>query len=194
MSPPLPLTRAANLCDFDGLCPSAAAWQQAHAIDAYRRWRDAKLLPTLKAAPGAAVYNWGAARFTAPWSTLPTVYYDARDWPHFLGDASCAAIYACSVLDRIEEPRRFLRQTAAALVPGGLFWATFALWDATGEDVARGAALRSRIYDRLGWKRLVEEVRGLGYRTFGGVDLRYPGHTLGDHSLGALVVTKEGGC
>ncbi len=188
---PLPLTRAANLCDFDGVCPSVGAWQQAHAIDTYQRWRAATLLPSLKAAGRAAVYNWGAATFAGPWTILPTDYYDRRDWPHVLPDASCAAVYACSVLDRVEDPSRFLRQVHAALVPGGLLLATFALWDAHGADVAVGHDLRHRIYDRLLWKKLIEYVRGIGYQTFGGVDLRYPGDTLEDHSLGSLVVVKE---
>lgn len=185
-----PLTRAAVLDDFPGV-PSVHGWQQCHAIQSYTRWRNAKILPTLKNAGRAVVYNWGAASFNAPWSSLPFDYYDRRDWPHFLGDASTAVIYACSVLDRVEEPRRFLRQAYAALVTGGLLVATFALWDASGPDVAIGHELRSRIYDRLTWKKLIEEVRGIGYQTFGGVDLRYRGHTLDDHSLGSIVIVKE---
>jgi hypothetical protein len=184
------LTRAATFDDFGG-CPSVHAWQQGHAIQAYSHWRSAKVLRSLKDAGRAVVYNWGAAAFQGPWSILPTTYYDRGDQPTALGDATAAAIYACSVLDRIDEPRRFLRQAHAALVPGGLFVATFAIWDATGPDVAIGASLRRRIYDRLAWQKLIVEVRGLGYQTFGGVDLRYRGDTLDDHSLGSLVLIKE---
>jgi hypothetical protein len=184
------LTRAAALTDFPA-CPSIHAWQQAHAIDAYSRWRTQKFLPTLKDSGRAVVYNWGAASFAAPWSILPTDYYDHRDWPHFLGDQTAGAIYACSVLDRVEEPRRFLRQAHAALVGGGLLVATFALWDASGPDVAIGHELRSRIYDRLTWARLIDDVRGIGYQTFGGVNLKYRGDTLDDHSLGSIVLVKE---
>lgn len=187
---PQPLTRAVDLGDFPG-CPSVHLWQQGHAIQAYQRWRDGKVLKTLKNAGRAVVYNWGAASFSAPWTSLPVDYYERRDWPHFLGDDTAVAIYACSVLDRVEEPRRFLRQAYAALVPGGLLVATFALWDASGPDVAIGHELRSRIYDRLTWKKLIDEVRGIGYSTFGGVDLRYRGHTLDDHSLGSIVIVKE---
>jgi hypothetical protein len=185
----LPLTRAANLVDFDGICPSAGAWQQRHAVDAYGRWRLARVAP-IGDRVATVICNWGAAGFWAPGSA--TLYtYDHTDWPHAFADESCVTIYACSVLDRIDEPRRFLRQAYAALVQGGLLFATFALWDAHGPDVAIGHELRARIYDRLGWKRLIEEIREIGYATFGGVDLRYPGHTLTDHSLGSLVAIKE---
>lgn len=181
----LPLTRAANLCDFDGLCASVGAWQQRHADAATTRWAAKLGGPEVGL---VAAINWGASPFVAP--VGPATYYDSGS-SIVLADRSHAIIYAFSVLDRTPEPRRLLKQIHAALVPGGLLVATFAIWDADGPDVAYGHGLRSRIYDRLGWKRLIEEVRGLGYHTFGGVDLRYPGDTIGDHSLGALVVTKE---
>lgn len=182
-----PLTRAAALDDFPG-CASVHGWQQAHAIQVHHRWRQ-----TSREVEGrTVVYNWSAARFVAPETPpAPTDYYDRPEASVFLGDATIAAFYACSVLDRVAEPRRFLRQAHAALVPGGLFVATFALWDAVGPDVTLGSGVRRRIYDRHEWKRLIEDGRSLGYRTFGGVDLRYRGDTLADHSLGSLVLVKE---
>lgn len=185
---PLPLTRAVNLCDFDGVCASPAAWQQQHAHDATERWR--ALGVRIPSAATVACYNWGAAPFTAPIARPPCEYFDAQHTIDRAPDRH-AIIYAFSVLDRIDSPTRALRSWQSTLILGGLLVTTFALWDAMGEDVALGHACRTRIYDRLRWKRLIDETRWLGFRTFGGVDLRYPGDTLGDHSLAALVLTKE---
>ncbi len=185
--PPLPLTRACNLVDFDGICHSVGVWQQRHAESVIDRW---KAHDDLRGIGGfVTILNWGSWPFVAPAVGGPATYSDAPA-PVLLADGHLI-IYALSVLDRIAEPRSFLRQVHAALVPGGLFLATFAIWDAHGPDQAIGAGLRSRIFDRLRWKRLIDEVRGLGFRTFGGVDLRYPGDTLYDHSLGTLVCVKE---
>lgn len=178
---PLPLTRACSLDDFSD-CDSVAVWQQAHAVDAYRRWAGART------ASPVLCYNWGAAHFRAPGaSPIYHAYLDpARDGPTVL-----AAVFALSVLDRIAAPMRFLRSTMCRLQPGGLLVCTFSAWDSTGQDCASGCTLRHRIYDRGSWGKLLYEVRGLGLQPFGGVDLRYRGHTLGDHTLATLVVTKE---
>ena len=186
----LPLTRAVNLCDFEGICHSAAAWQQAHAADAYARWRS-NGAPRVRKTDRVVVLNWGAATFRAPETIMPVDYYDgAADHTIVWPDSSLAAIYLLSVIDRVDQPMIWLRHAGQALVPGGLIVATFALWDATGIDCAIGHELRKRIYDRASWRKLIYDVRGLGLQTFGGVDLRYPGDTLGDHTLAALTLTK----
>lgn len=189
MSEPLALTRAANLCDFDGRCASVGQWQQLHAREAVTRWASALDGPR---AGRVTVLNYGASPFVVP--VQAPVPIDAYDYatPAFFVDGAHAIVFAFSVLDRCAEPRRILRQVQTALGPGGLLVATFALWDAHGEDVAIGHTLRQRIYDRATWKKLIEDARGLGFQTFGGVDRRYPGDTLGDHSLGTLVCVKEG--
>src|SRR5262245_23570569 len=186
---PLPLTRAANLLDFDGVCPSVAAWQQQHAQTAWARWHEDPHRPSLdRSRHRLAVVNWGAASFRAPHTRFICDYYDLSTAPG-LADRSHGAIFALSVLDRIERPSRILRQCVQALVPGGLLVATVALWNATGPDCAVGHELRSRIYDRHTWKNLLDDARGLGLKPYGGVDLRYPGDALGDHTLAAIVWT-----
>lgn len=185
-----PLTRAANLCDFDGLCPSVAVWQQQHARDAYQRWRQGAFAPRLHKPLRIAAINWGAAGFTAPGSPLVCDYYDAAQGFALLDEAH-AAIYALSVLDRVPAPMTILRACHRSLVPGGLLVATIALWDATGPDEAIGHELRQRIYDRASWRKLLHDVRQIGLSPYGGVDLRYPGDTLGDHTLAAITLTKE---
>lgn len=180
---PLPLTRTACLADYPD-CPSVAVWQQCHALDAYQRWGGP---PAGDGPTAVCCYNWGAAHFRAPGRSPD--YHDYRD----PGDLAtpCAAVFALSVLDRVDSPVRFLRQQADRVIGGGLIVCTFAAWDATGEDCAVGHELRHRIYDWAAWRKLLQEVRHLQLQPFGGVDLRCRGHLLGDHTLATLVVVKE---
>ena len=180
---PLPLTRTASLADFPG-CPSAALWQQVHAMDAYYRWIGGPYLRP----PGTVVcYNWGAATFHAP--GVDPIYRTHGESEN--SSVPLSAIFALSVLDRVDAPLRFLRHKAERLTAGGLIVCTFATWDATGPDCAVGHELRHRIYDRASWRKLLHDVRLLGLEPFGGVDLRYHGDVLGDHTLGTLVAVKE---
>jgi SAM-dependent methyltransferase len=189
---PLALNKTAALPDFRGCC-SVADWQQCLAEAAYKEW--VTQAPPLYQQPlGALVYNWGAASFTAP-----RVWVDGPIYTKGFGDAPTSytapldAIYALSVLDRVEAPLRFLRHTIDLLRPGGLLVCTFAVWDADGYDCALGHELRARIYNRGSWKKLLEEVRLIDLQPFGGVDLRYHGDTLGDHTLATLVAVTPGG-
>lgn len=177
----LPLNRTAALTDFSD-CDSVAVWQQAHAIDAYQRWlgtRDNRGL--------VLCFNWGAAHFRAPGHD--PIYRSHGD-PIPREDDPLAAVFALSVLDRVDMPIRFLRAHAARLSPGGLLLCTFAAWNADGDDWAVGHELRQRIYDRDSWRKLLREAKSLGLQPFGGIDLHYRGDTLGDHTLATLVVTK----
>lgn len=184
-----PLSRTAHLADFEGCC-SVADWQQALAQAAYQQWR----CPHVSAwpAPAAAcVLNWGAAAFTAPGGVVASLSYgeSVETCP-----GQIDTLYALSVLDRVEAPVRFLRQAAGRLRPGGLLVATFAAWDADGPDEAVGCELRKRIYNRTSIRKLLMELPGVGLAPFGGVDLRYHGDSLGDHTLASLVaVTVNGG-
>lgn len=181
----LPLTRTAAFIDFRD-CDSVAMWQQCVAIEAWQRWAGAPA-----ATPdwgGVLCYNWGAAHFRAPGEN--PCYRSFGDPEPSL--AMLSAIFALSVLDRVAAPLRFLRHTASRLQSGGLLVCTFAAWDATGEDCAVGHELRHRIYDRASWRKLVVEIKLIGLQPFGGVDLRYHGHTLGDHTLATLVAIKRG--
>jgi hypothetical protein len=178
----LALTRTASLADFDR-CDSVAVWQQCLAIDAYQRWLQHTPVTYLH---GILCYNWGAAHFRAPG---PHPIY--REYGELYTEPDpLAAIFALSVLDRVIAPLRFLRHLAAQIQPDGLIVCTFAAWDAVGEDCAVGHELRQRIYDRDAWRKLLYDVKGLGLEAFGGVDYRYHGDTLGDHTLATLVVSK----
>lgn len=182
-TPPLALTRTANLTDFPS-CVSVAQWQQQHAIDAYHRWQDRFWVEG-----GTLCLNWGAATFRA-FGDDP-IYRSRHDPIDAFDPGTLAIIYNLSVLDRIDGPCRFLRQQATALHPGGLIVCTFGAWDATGLDCAIGHELRARLYDRDSWGELIQWVKRAGLCPFGGVDLRYQGHTLGDHTLATLVLIKK---
>ena len=179
----LPLTRTASLTDYED-CDSMAVWQQCLAIDAYHRWLGDAHVPTTSE---VLCLNWGAARFRSPGANPR---YRSFGDPELSLDV-LSAVFALTVLDRVEAPLHFLRHQADRLMVGGLIVCTFAAWDATGEDCAVGHELRHRIYDRESWRKLVHEAKSLGLRPFGWVDLRYHGHTLGDHTLATLVAIKR---
>jgi len=180
---PLPLTRTACLADYPD-CVSVAGWQQCHAIEAYHHW---SWDPATGPAGDVLCFNWGAAHFRAPGRAPCYLAYQEQE--------PCldryTAIFALSVLDRVPSPLRFLRSQAARLALGGLLVCTFAAWDATGQDCAVGCEMRRRIYDWTAWSKLVQEIKGLGLHPYGGVDLHYHGHTLGDHTLATLVAVKD---
>lgn len=178
------LTKTASLDDYAD-CDSVAVWQQCLAIDAYRRWAPLGGSLFTDGCP-VLCYNWGAAHFRAPGAN--PCYRSFGDPDSSLDVLS--AVFALSVLDRVAAPLRFLRHTVGQLQPGGLLVCTFAAWDATGEDCAVGHELRHRIYDRASWRKLVVEIKLIGLQPFGGVDLRYHGHALGDHTLASLVAVK----
>jgi hypothetical protein len=176
----LPLTRTACLTDYPD-CISVGQWQQQLAIDAYQRWGGD---PT---EPPALCLNWGAASFRAPGPDPVYIgYHDAlpEQGPY-------SSLFALSVLDRVQEPIRFLHQQIGRLLPGSLVVCTFAIWDALGDDSALGCEMRHRIYDWHSWQRLVRRLTQLGLQPFGGVDFRYHGDTLGDHTLASMTLMKE---
>jgi hypothetical protein len=192
------LTRTCRLEDFPG-CRSVADWQQQIAEAAYARWRDAPHVETateigwrLIDAPILCV-NWSHCAFRAPgppslqhhhqWGDLPRP-------PYCDPSLALGAVFALSVLDRIEAPIAFLRRQAHSLRAGGLICCTFAYWDASGPDCAIGHEIRQRIYDANALNLLVGNLRKLDLHVYGGIDGHYHGHTLADHTLATLVLTK----
>jgi hypothetical protein len=179
---PLPLTRTASLDDF-AECRSVASWQQQLAIEAWQRWGG------IYHDDLVVCLNWGAAQFRSPGND--PIYRSFQDGAYTTVESMRSVVFALSVLDRIEQPLHFLRYQARLLFPSGLLVCTFAAWDATGEDCAIGHELRHRIYNRETLRKLLHEIRGIGLEPFGGIDLRYRGHALGDHTLASLVAVKR---
>lgn len=181
--PDLALTRSCRFADFPG-CRSVADWQQAIVHAAYDRWLSAP--QRFVGTAHALCINWGGCAFEAPGDPI---YRLGPDIGTRRGDR-LSAIFALSVLDRVDMPMRFLKQQVERLLPGGLLVCTFACWDVEGPDCAIGKEIRRRIYNPDSWLLLVDNVRKLSLRTFGGIDWTYHGHTLGDHTLATLVLTK----
>jgi hypothetical protein len=178
------LSRTCNLTDFPDV-ETVADWQQALALRAYAEWA-ARRPPEVQR---AICVNWSEVPFLPPGPDATV--YDVR--MHLPSSKSpLAVVWALSVLDRIEAPALFIKTYADRLVEGGLFFATFAAWDAEGEDVAMGHRVRHRIYDAHSLRKLLTEAcKAATLLPFGPIDWSYHGHALGDHTLASLVLIKS---
>jgi len=177
------LSRSCALTDFPA-CHSAAEWQQQLAMAAWDRLRPSPFAP----APLQLSYtlNWSGCQFESPGTSAPMT--------GGVPEGALTAIFALSVLDRIEAPARFLSQSATRLVLGGIVACTFAAWNASGPDTATGHEIRKRIYtwEQRAMRRFIDELQAYGLVLFGGVEWRYHGDQLGDHTLASLVLAKTG--
>lgn len=180
-----PLSRMCDLTEFDA-CRSVADWQQQIVCESYRRWTaETPIVEGL-----ILCINLSGTVVVLPDSTV----YRPVATPRLRQHERPAALLACTVLDRLpSSPVTWIKQWAEQLLPGGLFVNTVACWDAMGEDRAIGAEVRTRIYDVATLRKLDLTVRECGLRPFGGVDRRYKGNTLGDHTLAAICWRKETG-
>ena len=190
----LALSRTCRLGDFAG-CRTPGDWQQALAREAWRRQWGSETEPP---AQGQAVLtyclNWSGWPFEAPGHPVYATAIEALD----RSDQPAGGIFALSVLDRVDAPLLFLRAAAARLGVGGVIVCTFAAWNAYGPDVAYGHGRRRRIYTfeprllTVGKDRsLIAAVREVGLHLFGGVDWRYHGDVLGDHTIATLVFQRR---
>jgi hypothetical protein len=137
--------------------------------------------------------NWSHCAFCAPGPLVRQQYHQWGDLPrlpYLDPSVRIGAVFALSVLDRIEAPIAFLRRQLEGLLGGGLIFATFAYWDASGPDCAIGHEIRQRIYEQNSLTLLIGNLRRLDLHVYGGIDWRYHGHTLADHTLATLVLTK----
>ena len=181
----LSLSRTCNLSyDFPDAI-SVAAWQQRLAEAAWQRWEAEHHIRTREQ---TLCVNYSGVPFTAPGPEPIYVYHSD---PTLDAERALPAIFGLSVLDQHKAPVSFLQRAATILRPQGLLFLTFAFWDAEGEDCAEGADSRARIYDVHSWKKLIAEARRCGFQTFGGMDWRYHGNKLVDHTLASLVLTRR---
>lgn len=96
-----------------------------------------------------------------------------------------------SVIEHVDEVRKFCRACHTLLKPGGLFFLTMDYWDAEGPDTAHYHWMRTRIYNRDRVTRLREECRTLGFRRMGQADWAYHGPQLYDYSICSLALLKR---
>jgi len=181
---PLALSRTCDLRDFDR-CLTVAVWQQRLALHAWLRWIEDTHIQTRMP---SFVANWSGCPFAAPG---PSAIYQLRHERVPKLPKRLSALFALTVLDHVEAPVGFLSEHVGRLRPNGLVFLTYAFWDAEGEDTAYGNHGRRRIYDAKSQTKLIAEARKLGLQPFGGLDWTYHGHTLDDHTLASLVLTRR---
>ena len=186
-TPPLALSRTCNLADFPDVV-TVAGWQEALAHYAWNVWVEAQ---HIRSREQTVCDNYSGCRFEAPG---PRALYR---YPH-TGDngtpgitRAVPAVFGLCVLDRIDAPVKYLQRAATILRPHGLLYLTFTFWNAEGEDVAAGHEDRRRIYDVHSVTKLITEARRHGFTGFGGMDWRYHGNKLDDHTLASLVLTRR---
>jgi hypothetical protein len=181
----LGLSRTCDLRDFPGVI-TVASWQQALADHAWAMWTEAEHLRTREP---SLVHNWSGCAFLAPGPSAIYHYRGQRD--NGREPEQVSAVFGLSVVDHTDAPVRFLTKAGTRLRRHGLLFLTMAFWNAQGEDVAKGHEYRARIYNAQSWKKLIREARYAGFDTFGGIDWRYHGNYLDDHSLASLVLTRR---
>lgn len=96
-----------------------------------------------------------------------------------------------SVIEHVEEVRKFCRACHHLLRPGGLFFLTADYWDVDGADTAHYHWMRKRIYNVDRVRRLLEDCRTLGFRSMGLADWAYHGPQLYDYSVCSLALLKR---
>ena len=98
-----------------------------------------------------------------------------------------------SVIEHVEDVRRFFRACSMLLKPGGLVVFTTDFWDKEGPDVAHFHWMRKRIYNEGSIRKLLTGLRELGYRSFGAADWSYHGDQVYDYSVCSVAMTKRVG-
>jgi SAM-dependent methyltransferase len=96
-----------------------------------------------------------------------------------------------SVVEHVDIIRPFFRAIHMLLKPGGLLFLTTDFWDSHGPDVAHFHWMRKRIYNEETIKRLLEDLRALGFRSFGESDWSYHGHQLYDYSIASAAMVRK---
>jgi hypothetical protein len=183
----LALSRTCNLADdFPGVV-TVASWQERLAHHAWALWLAEHHILTREQ---TICDNYSGCGFLAPGPSALYRYPGANDNGDGVARA-VPAVFGLCVIDRVDAPVKYLQRAAQILRPAGLLYLTFCFWNAEGEDVAAGHEQRRRIYDVHSVTKLITEARRHGFTAFGGVDWRYHGHKLEDHTLASLVLTRR---
>jgi len=96
-----------------------------------------------------------------------------------------------SVIEHVEEVRKFFRACHMLLKPGGLLFLTTDYWDAEGPDTAHFHWMRKRIYNAERMRKLQGDLRELGYASFGHADWAYHGPQVYDYSVCSAAMVKK---
>ena len=96
-----------------------------------------------------------------------------------------------SVIEHVEEVRKFFRACHMLLKPGGLLFLTTDYWDAEGDDTAHFHWMRKRIYNDERMRTLLGGLRELGYASFGQADWAYHGPQVYDYAVCSAAMVKK---
>jgi SAM-dependent methyltransferase len=96
-----------------------------------------------------------------------------------------------SVLEHIEHVRPFCRACKMVLKPGGLFFLTLDCWNQSGPDVAHYHWMRKRIYNPDLIRKLQQDLRELGFLSFGRGDWTYWGDHIYGYSTASVAMVKR---
>lgn len=116
-----------------------------------------------------------------------TVEQYAATQPHGQFDV----ITAVSVVEHVETVRPFLRACHMLLRAGGLLFLTMDYWDAEGDDRAHFHWMRKRIYNVERVRKLTNDLREFGFKSYGAADWRYHGPQVYDYSVASLAMVKK---
>jgi SAM-dependent methyltransferase len=100
-------------------------------------------------------------------------------------------ITCISVIEHVEEIRKFFRACHMLLKPGGLLFLTTDYWDAEGDDTAHFHWMRKRIYNDERMRTLLGGLRELGYASFGQADWAYHGPQVYDYAVCSAAMVKK---
>lgn len=100
-------------------------------------------------------------------------------------------ITCISVIEHIELLPPFFRACYALLKPGGLFFGTTDYWNAEGPDVAHFHWMRKRIYNAGTMRRLLGDLREIGFYSFGASDWTYHGPAVHDYSVCSFAMLRR---
>lgn len=100
-------------------------------------------------------------------------------------------ITAISVIEHLDQLRPFIRACRMLLKDGGLLFLTTDCWNLDGDDVAHFHWMRKRIYNPETLRRLTNQIREVGFASFGRTDWTYHGNTVFDYSFASLAMIKK---
>lgn len=189
-------------------------WEYAMALKAIETWQAESTRPVLETLAIADVGGAGSTFYQAlqRLTPEPILLVDPRyaELPAPIGDTftvgdsletllaaspspTCMDVLTCiSVLEHLPQVRPFLRACTQLLKPGGLLFLTVDAWDCEGSDTAHFHWMRERIYHKESLQRLMEDLRLLGMKTFGGTDWHYPGNQLyGSYTFASVAMIKK---
>lgn len=98
---------------------------------------------------------------------------------------------AISVIEHVTQVKHFFRACHALLKPGGLLFFTTDYWDAEGPDTAHFHWMRQRIYNAGLIRKLLEDLREVGFQSFGEADWSYHGPQCYDYSVCSVAMVKK---